>query len=446
MKKVNLGLLGCGVVGGGLVELLRRNHSHVLDQSGLDIAVRRVLVRDLDKQRCVDRSLLTDRAEAVFGSDDIDIVVEVMGGVEPARTYISRALELRKSVVTANKALLAHTGGDLFRLAAANRSRIGFEASVCAGIPLIRALQHGLAGNRIESLYGILNGTTNFVLTRVAEDGQSFEEAIEQARARGLCEADPSLDLDGTDAAQKLVLLSRIAFGAEISLSDVCVESIRAVELQDILRAAELGYVVRHVAMARRRNGTIDLRVQPVLLPLTHPLAPIRDEYNAVMLKGDAVGELVFEGKGAGALPTASAVLSDIIEIASSGEPGIPHLPSGKGSPLAGDIESPHYLRFPIVDAPGVIGLIATALGNHGISISHTTAKLVEGSSSRSSEKSKDKSGRASGQGNVTILVHRCSSRALRGAVEEISRLPVLNGKPVMLRIEEKESANPAAQ
>lgn len=423
-KRVNVGLLGCGVVGSGLVELIRRNGSLVAERSGVELNVRRVLVRDLHKPRNVEPSLLTVRPEAVIGAEDIDVVVELIGGVEPARSFIRQALTADQNVVTANKALLAESGGDLFRLAAQHHRRIGFEASVCAGIPLIRALQHGLAGDTIHALFGIVNGTNNFILTRMAEDGLSFDAAVKLAQARGFCEADPSLDVDGRDAAQKLVLLSEIAFGASVALADVPVEGIRSIAPEDLQAARDLGYAIKHLAIAREVDGALGLRVQPTLLPLTHPLASVRDEYNAVLLHGDAVGDMIFEGKGAGSLPTASAVLADIIDAARERREHDSHVAPSTPRLLVDEGESPAYMRFPILDLPGVIGLITTVLGNHGVSIRHASASLTR-------ERRED--GRKTG--NVTILAHHCADRTLQRAVDQIARLPILTGKPVILRV-----------
>lgn len=422
MRKVRLGLLGCGVVGGGLVELLRRNREIVARRSGLDLDVRRVLVRDPRKERPCDRSIVTTEPDAVLGDRDIDVVVEVMGGIEPARSYLSRAIDARKNVVTANKALLADSGGELFRRAAERRVRIGFEASVCGGIPIIRAIAGGLVGDRISSIAGIVNGTCNFILTRVAEEGRTFAEALAEAQRRGFAEADPSLDLDGRDAAQKLQLLAELAFGTPLAGARFPVEGIRPLEEEDVRAAGELGYVLKHVAIGRDCGDALDLRVHPALLPRTHPLAHVRDEFNGVVLRGDAVDEMVFIGKGAGALPTASAVLSDVIGIAGSGsEPPRPCVTRAK--PVAADVESEFYIRFPILDVPGVIGLITTALGNRGVSISHAAARLDPA---------------RPGRGSVRILAHRCRESVLRKSVEEIARLPVLTGRPVTLRILEE--------
>ncbi len=421
-KKLSIGLLGCGTVGGGLVDLINRNRTVIAERTGVELNVSKILVRDLKKERRgVDRSLLTNKPDDVI-LNGCDVIVELIGGIEPARSFISQAIEQKKDVVTANKALLALYGADLFRAAAASGVRLGFEASVCGGIPIIRAIAAGLVGNRIEAICGIVNGTCNYILTRMTEEQLSFEEALKEAQAKGFAEADPSLDIDGVDAAQKLEILAELAFGAQVDPGQVIVEGIRHLDDEDIRSATELGYVLKHVAIARDQGDSLDLRVHPALLPTVHPLAHVRNENNAVLLKGDAVGEMIFSGKGAGSLPTASAVLSDLIDIARHRREPI-HVPEAPKKPVAGDIESKYYLRFPILDVPGVIGLIATALGNRGISISNAAATLVKGKG---------------GQGNVKILTHRTKESLLRKSIDEIARLPVLNGKPVVLRIFEE--------
>jgi homoserine dehydrogenase len=426
MRQVALGLLGCGGVGAGLVELLQRNKGLIADRSGLELSVRRVLVRDPRKERPVDPSLLTTDPAAVVDAKDVDLVVELMGGVEPAKALVVRALGNRKSVVTANKVLMAACGSELLALAAEQRVWLGFEASVCAGIPILRALEAGLAGNRIALLVGILSGSTNFILTRMGEERWSFAKSLVEAQRRGFAEADPAADLDGVDSAQKLQLLAEIAFGVRLAGKKFPVEGIRHIEDEDLRSASDLGFVVRHLAVARDLGAALDLRVHPALLPRTHPLAHVRDEFNSVLVRGDAVDEMIFTGKGVGALPTASAVLSDIIEIARDGsaEHGPSwHVPSKGDKPLAGDLESRTYLRFPIKDVPGVIGTITTVLGGAGISISHAAATLVEGKPDL---------------GNVKIVAHRTRESALRKALSEIGRLPVLSGKPVVLPIFEE--------
>ncbi len=420
MKTRTIALLGCGTVGCGLVELIRRNRSLIAERSGVDLEISKILVRDLAKNRGdVDRALLTDRPEEAV-ANGADVVVEVIGGLEPARSLVLGAIDAGKHVVTANKALLADCGPELFRRAAERNVRIGFEASVGGGIPIVRALSSGLAGNRIERICGILNGTCNYILTRMAEEGLSLKAALAEAQARGFAEADPTLDVDGTDAAHKLQILAGLAFGRSLGRDSVRVDGILAIEEEDIEAAASLGFVLRHIAVGRDLGGELDLRVHPALLPADHPLAHIRHENNAVLLKGDAVGEMVFHGKGAGAAPTASAVLSDIIDLARNGA-GPAHRTPTAGPAVPADPESERYFRFPVVDAPGVIGLIATALGNRGISISHASASLVPGKRD---------------VGSVKILAHTCRAGVARKALEEIARLPVLTGRPVSIPIE----------
>ena len=420
MKTKTVSLLGCGTVGRGLVELIRRNRSLIAERSGVDLEISKILVRDLVKERAgVDRALLTDRPDEAV-ANGADVVVEVIGGVEPARTLVLEAIDAGKHVVTANKALLAECGPELFRRAAERNVRIGFEASVGGGIPIIRALSSGLAGNRIERICGILNGTCNYILTRMADDALSFEAALAEAQARGFAEADPALDIDGTDAGHKLQILAGLAFGRPLARGSVRVEGIRSIEREDLAAAESLGFVLRHVAVGRDLGTSLDLRVHPAFLSKDHPLAHVRHENNAVLLKGDAVGEMIFHGRGAGAAPTASAVLSDIIDLARNGTGPAPRIPDSEPA-ASSDPESERYFRFPVVDAPGVIGLIATALGNRGISISHASAALVAGARDR---------------GSVKILAHACPAGVARKAVDEIARLPVLTGRPVSIPIE----------
>lgn len=315
MRRVNIGLLGCGTVGRGFVDLLAHERERIRGVAGVDLRIARILVRDVDKKRLgVDPGLLTDRAVDVIDGG-CDLVVELVGGVTCAGAYVRRALTRGRSVVTANKALLASDGADLFALAKRNRAQIGFEASVCGGIPIVRALRHGLAGDSLESLLGIVNGTTNYILTRMEEDGLPFADALRLAQDRGFAEADPSLDVDGEDAAQKMRILAELAFGSGGRVRRR-VHGIRDVTLAEVESAASRGAVIRHVASARRIAGGVELHVEPRELPLTHPLASVKEEKNAVVIRGRAVGELLFSGRGAGSLPTAAAVMSDVIELA----------------------------------------------------------------------------------------------------------------------------------
>jgi len=305
MREVTIGLLGCGTVGQGFVRLLKQERF-------AQLRVGRILVRDLKKERPgIDPKLLTTNAIAVI--DDCDLLVELIGGVHSAGAYVRRALRNGRDVVTANKALLAQCGRDLFTIATENGARIGFEASVCGGIPIIRAIERGLAGDSIESLTGILNGTCNFILTRMEERGIDFETALRLAQDLGIAEADASLDVSGTDALQKLQILAELAFGESNPRTKV--HGIDDISREEIEQARSRRCVVRQVATARRTPGGVELRVERRELPESHPLASVRDENNAVIVRASAVGEMLFTGKGAGSLPTAAAVLSDVIEL-----------------------------------------------------------------------------------------------------------------------------------
>ncbi len=315
MRRINIGLLGCGTVGRGFVDLLARERERIRGRDGVDIAVRRILVRDAGKPRPgIDPALFSTSAIDIL-DDGCDIIVELVGGIHSAGAFVRRALSNGRHVVTANKALLADAGRELFATAERNNVRIGFEASVCGGIPIIRALRHGLAGDRIESISGILNGTCNYILTRMEQDDLEFDDALRLAQERGFAEADPSLDVGGGDAAQKLRILGELAFGPQVVRMRV--HGITDVSRAEVEQARARRCVVRHVATARRAAGGVEMRVERRELPEFHPLAAVRDENNAVVVRGRAVGEMMFQGKGAGSLPTAAAVLSDVIEIAS---------------------------------------------------------------------------------------------------------------------------------
>ena len=313
MRRVRIGLLGCGTVGGGFVQLVDRERERIRARFGLDLEIGRILVRDVDKERPgVSRDLLTSSALDVLDADH-DLIVEVIGGVHCAGTYVRRAIARKRHVVTANKALLAAVGGELFAAAAANRVAIGFEASVCGGVPVVGALRRGLAGDSVESIRGVLNGTSNYVLCRMAE-GLDRESAVLRAQEAGFAEADPTLDLSGTDAAQKLEILAQLAFDAPVRRRSVT--GLADVTLRDIERARADGQVVRQVAEARRVAGGVELAVETRTLPASDALARVVDEENAVVIRGRAVGEIVLSGRGAGAMPTAAAVLSDVLAAA----------------------------------------------------------------------------------------------------------------------------------
>jgi homoserine dehydrogenase len=419
-RSVRLGLLGLGTVGGGLVELVARNARLIEGRSGVRLEIVRALVRDLAKPRPIGRDRLTQDAAQIVEASDVDLVVEVMGGLEPAREYTLRALRAGKPVVTANKALLAAHGDEVFSEAARADVGVGFEASVGGGIPIVRALAGGLVANEVEELIGILNGTSNFVLTRMYKDRLGFAEAVALAQAGGLAEADPSYDVDGLDAAHKLAILTELAFQTKAPVGQIEREGIGQVEPVDIRVADEFGYVIKPVAVARRQGESLDLRVHPALVPFEHPLGPVSDEFNALMVRGDAIGQMVFHGKGAGSLPTASAVLSDIVEIARNPSASVMWDPGRSKRLERIEGRSGYYLRFPILDRPGVIGRIATTLGDHGISITRAQANLLP------------EQGEA---GNVMVLTHPAAESEVCAALAEIAATGTLRGEPLSLRI-----------
>ena len=417
-NKLKIGLLGCGTVGRGLVELVGKNEALIRQRSGVELRITKILVRDLDKERLgVDHSLLTTQPDKVL-NNGCDLVVELVGGIEPARSFIERSLARGKHVVTANKALLALDGFSLMQTAEARKVRLGFEASVCGGIPIIRALRNGLVGNNIQRVSGILNGTCNYILTRMTEDRVEFEDALRQAQAKGFAEADPSLDIDGHDAAQKLKILTELAFSAQVNAKAVHVEGIREIAADDVQAARELGFVIKHVATAELSEDAVALSCAPVLLPMSHQLAGIRDENNAVLVRGDAVGEMLFSGKGAGSLPSASAVLSDVVDIACH-KGGFSMTPGGRVSASSRVGDSSHYLRFAVSD-PAAIGPITTILERNRVGVARAAAVWARNDSAKH---------------QVRLLTHSVSRKAVEASMLDIAASGIENGQRLILRV-----------
>ncbi|HZT65412.1 MAG TPA: homoserine dehydrogenase [Acidimicrobiales bacterium] len=377
-EPVRVGLLGCGNVGGALVHLLATEADSITARTGLRIEVARVAVRNVGKERGadLDPALLTHDAAAVATAPDVDVVVEVIGGIEPARGLILSALKSGKPVVTANKELLANVGTELAQVAAANGVDLLYEASVAGGIPLIRPLRESLAGERIHRVVGIVNGTTNYILTRMTEEGATYVEALAEAQSLGYAERDPTADVEGFDASAKAAIIATVAFGAEVVAGDVYREGISGVTADDIAVADRLGYVVKLLAVAEKvtANGApaVTARVHPTMVPKDHPLASVRGSFNAVFIEGEAVGELMLYGRGAGGMPTASAVLGDLIDAAHN-------LRAGGGSRTAlvqkatvvpiDELVAQYYLNVDVVDRPGVLAAVATVFGEHSVSI-----------------------------------------------------------------------------
>ena len=377
MKTLRLALLGCGTVGGGVIQLLRANAEYLAQSAGARLEVARVLVRDREKERVpeLDRARLTTEPEAVLSDASIDVFVEVMGGVDPAKGYVERALDSKRSVVTANKMLLAVHGPALVDRAIAAGVDLAFEGSVGGGIPVIRVLREALASDWVESLQGIVNGTCNYMLTRMRQDGLSFDAALKEAQEKGYAEADPGLDVDGHDAAHKLVVLAMLAFGARVDAENVSTEGIRSIEPIDHRFAERFGHVIKHLAIGRDRGASVELRVHPALVRRDATLANVGGVLNAIALEGRALGPCLLSGRGAGDMPTAVSVVADVLDVARarvSGVSGIMtrgiQLRTRPLMPMA-EVESRYYLRFQVLDRPGVLARIAGALGDARVSI-----------------------------------------------------------------------------
>jgi len=374
-ESVKIGLLGCGNVGSAVARLVVEHDDLLAARAGAPIEIARVAVRDLAKVRDapISPDRFTDDPESIVTDPEIAVIVEVMGGIEPAFTLVATALKARKPVVTGNKELLASRGVELFEAAEEAGVDLLFEASVGGGIPLIRPLRESLAGDRITRVMGIVNGTTNYVLTRMTEEGTSFAEALAEAQALGYAEADPTSDIDGVDAAAKAAIIASIAFGAQVTVDEVHCEGISSVTADDIASAHDLGYVVKLLAVAEGADDEIAVRVHPAMVPEHHPLAAVRESFNALFLEGDAVGELMFYGRGAGGGPSASAVLGDLVDAVRNLAPG------GRGATIGklarkrirsiDDVVSQFYVSMDVADRPGVLAQISGAFGDHGVSI-----------------------------------------------------------------------------
>jgi homoserine dehydrogenase len=372
---VRIGVLGCGNVGAPLVELIATQREAVEARTGLRLEVRRIGVRDITKPRpaSIDPSLLTTDPASIVDDPDIDLVVELIGGVEPAQSLILSALKSGKPVVTGNKELLAKAGPELFQAAEGAGVDLLFEAAVAGGIPIIRPLRESLVGERITRVMGIVNGTTNYILTRMTEAGASYADALAEAQALGFAEADPTADVEGYDAGAKAAIIASIAFGAAIVASDVHLEGISGISQVDIDFAKRMGFVIKLLAVAEQDDlGQIGVRVHPAMVPSEHPLAAVRESFNAVFVEGASVGDLMFYGRGAGGGPTASAILGDVIDAALNRHRGshatVGQLATAVLRPID-DVESAYYLNVEVLDRPGVLAKVAGVFGDHRVSI-----------------------------------------------------------------------------
>jgi homoserine dehydrogenase len=378
MEHVTIGMIGLGTVGTGVARLLTDHADRIARRAGKSVRWTWAAVRDLEKPRAVSLEgvWLTTDVSQLIDDPDVDIIIETMGGTEPALDFVLAALGAGKHVVTANKALLAEHGATVFARARAAERSVAFEGSVGGGIPIVQALGFALAANQVQSIAAIVNGTCNFILTQMTRDGLPYEDALRQAQALGYAEADPVLDVDGTDTAHKLAILAQLAFETDIRLSAIPRQGIDRLHLADLKYAGELGYAIKLLALAKLSNAGLELRVAPTLVKHGTPLAEVRGPYNAIRVVGDAVGDTLFYGRGAGAMPTASAVVGDLIDVVTGRAPlpsRVMNLWSGSAPPVvltpASQIRSRYYLHFTIADRPGVLARLATILGDKGISI-----------------------------------------------------------------------------
>ena len=431
MKPVRLGLLGCGTVGGGVVQLLHANSQYVAQSVGAPLEVARVLVRNPNKGRVaeLDHSRVTTDPEAILGDPSIDVVIEVMGGVVPAKSYVERALDTKRSVVTANKMLLALHGPCLVDRAIANEVDLAFEGSVGGGIPVIRVLREALASDWVVRLEGIVNGTCNYVLTRMRSDGLCFDDAVREAQEKGYAEADPSLDVDGHDAAHKLVVLAMLAFGARVEAGDVPTEGIRGVDPIDHRFAERFGFVIKHLAIGCDRGDGVELRVHPALVRRDAQLANVNGVLNAIALEGRALGPTLLSGRGAGDMPTAVSVVADVLDVARARLSGVSGLAT-RGIQMVArkitsldDVRGRYYLRFQVHDRPGVLARLAGALGDARVSIE----QMVQDGGAGSSGVAVD----------IVMLTHEATERDVRRALADISRSGVVAIPPRVIRIQE---------
>jgi homoserine dehydrogenase len=433
MKAINVGLCGVGTVGGGTATVLKRNGEEIARRAGRPIVVTMAANRDLDRARefVGEGVALTDNAMDVVNNPDIDIVVELIGGTTIAKDLVLAAIENGKHVVTANKKLIAEYGNEIFARAQEKGVIVAFEAAVAGGIPVIKALREGLTANKIEWVAGIINGTSNFILTEMRDKGSAFADVLAEAQRLGYAEADPTFDIEGHDAAHKLTIMSAIAFGIPVQFDKAYLEGISKLDAADIKYAAELGYRIKLLGMTRRRANGIELRVSPTLIPAGRLIANVDGVMNAVLVKGDAVGATMYYGPGAGAEPTASSVIADLVDITrlhtADPEHRVPHLafqPTAMADlpilPIT-EVETCYYLRLSVKDLPGVLANVTSILAEGQISVD---AMLQKPASS------------ANDAAEIVIVTHTAIEKNINAAIAKIELLPSTNGKVVKLRLE----------
>ena len=430
--KIKIGLLGLGTVGVGVCKVLTENAHEISQKVGRAVEVKTVLVRDIKKKRdIVGDFVITDKFETILDDPEIDIVIELMGGIEPSRTYMLSALRSGKNVVTANKDVLAEHGKEMFEAAEAADVDFLFEASVGGGIPIITPLKQCLTANKITEVIGIVNGTTNYMLTKMTKEGMDYGTVLAEAQAKGYAESDPTADVGGLDAARKAAILSSIAFNTRVTLDKVYVEGITKITPQDVEYATELGYVIKLLAIAKDspKQG-VDVRVHPAFVPKAHPLAAVNDVFNAIFVKGNAIGEAMFYGRGAGALPTASAVVADVVDVSRDivnqtfGRIRCTCFEDKKFCPVENTVSS-YYVRLLVEDQPGVLGSIACAFGEQGVSLNSVIQTR-----------------RVANQAEIVVITHCVTEANLRKATHVLNELPVVTEIRNVIRVEKSQEVN----
>lgn len=423
---IKIAVLGCGTVGSGVVKLLQQNSEIIAMRAGEPIQLKWVM--DIDKDKCralgIDESLITDQFADIVNDKEVDIVVELIGGIEPAFRFITDAMSQGKHIVTANKDLIAVKGKEIFAAAEANHVDFYFEASVAGGIPIIAPLKQSLAGNRIQQIIGILNGTTNYILTKMSREGRDFNDVLAEAQQLGYAESDPTADVEGLDAARKIAILSSIAFNSRVTLDDVYVEGISKITPEDIKYADELGFIIKLLAIGQERDGKVQTRVHPAFLPKNHPLAAVNDVYNAVFIKGDAVGEIMHFGRGAGQMPTASSVMGDIIEVVRNVRQ---HTNTRIGCTCYEEkpaynidcLEAQFYIRMTVTDRPGVLAGIAGVFGDHNVSL----ATVLQKTSLKN-------------MAELILITHEVKEKDLRDSLIVLQEMPIVDKINNVIRLE----------
>ncbi|MFZ5799853.1 MAG: homoserine dehydrogenase [Candidatus Omnitrophota bacterium] len=429
MRKINIGLLGFGNVGSGLVRIIRERKCLLAGKVGAELVIKRICDKDLKSPRGIRLSpgILTSNTKELLRDKELEVIVELIGGVHPAKEFIVEALHNGKHVVTANKAVLAEEGEEIFKAAEKSRRNVYFEASVGAGVPIIKTIREGLIANKFNAVYGIINGTSNFVLSKMAEEGSTFKAALREAQERGFAERNPALDINGFDSAHKLIILIYLAFGRLISIKNIFVEGIADISSADVKFANEMNLRIKLLAIAKRSANALEVRVHPTLIAKSHPLASVSGIYNAIYLEADLAGDILIYGQGAGKFSAASAVASDLADLASDIllKGGIQrkllpsHIPARRLKRID-EIETRFYIRFMAIDKPGVLARIAGVLGKYGISISSVSQKERKYASAVP----------------VVMLTHEAKERNMRLALEKIYQMAVIREKPVAIRME----------